>query len=90
VTSPSGQAPAADLPQRVSTLELFFLAGDVAFRRVLGIGTPSFRALGAALALAAWPVAVTVGAGAGIALLTAVVAGALAVEGRAGHDTVEA
>jgi low temperature requirement protein LtrA len=67
-----------------------FLAGDVAFRRVLGIGTPSFRALGAALALAAWPVAVTVGAGAGIALLTAVVAGALAVEARAGHDTVEA
>ena len=67
-----------------------FLAGDVAFRHVLGIGTPSFRALGAALALAAWPVAVTIGAGAGIALLTAVVAGALAVEGRAGHDTVEA
>ena len=67
-----------------------FLAGDVAFRRVLGIGTPSFRALGAALALAAWPVAVTVGAGAGIALLTAVVAGALAVEGRGEHDTVEA
>ena len=32
-----------------------FLAGDVAFRRVLGIGTPWFRALAAALALAAWP-----------------------------------
>ena len=67
-----------------------FLAGDVAFRHVLGIGTPSFRALGAVLALAAWPVAMTVGAAAGIALLTAVVAGALAVEGRAGRDTVEA
>jgi low temperature requirement protein LtrA len=67
-----------------------FLAGDVAFRRVLGIGTPSFRALGAALALAAWPAAVTAGAGAGIALLTAVVAGTLALEARAGRDTVEA
>jgi len=67
-----------------------FLGGDVAFRHVLRIGKPRYRALGAALALAAWPVAATVSAGAGIALLTAVVAGALAVEGRAGHDTVEA
>ena len=67
-----------------------FLAGDVAFRRVLGIGTPSFRALGAALALAAWPLAVTVDAAAGIALLTAVVAGALAVERRAERATVKA
>ena len=44
----------------------------------------------AVLALAAWPLSVAVDAAAGIALLTAVVAGALAVEGRAGHDTVEA
>jgi hypothetical protein len=42
------------------------------------------------LALVAWPVAVSVGAAAGIALLTAVVAGALAVEGVAERATVEA
>ena len=49
VTSPSGQAPAADLPQRVSLLLTYYLARDVTL------------------------------AAAGIALLTAVVAGALAV-----------
>ena len=67
-----------------------FLAGDVAFRHVLHIGKPRYRALGAALALAAWPLAVTVDAAAGIALLTTVVAGALAAEGYAERDTVEA
>jgi low temperature requirement protein LtrA len=67
-----------------------FLAGDVAFRQVLGIGAPWYRGLAAALALAAWPLSVAVNAAAGIALLTAVVAGALAVEGRAGHATVKA
>ena len=67
-----------------------FLAGDVAFRQVLGIGAPWCRALAAALALAAWPLSVAVNAAAGIALLTAVVAGALAVEGRAWHATVKA
>jgi low temperature requirement protein LtrA len=67
-----------------------FLAGDVAFRRVLALGPPRYRLLAAAAALAAWPLAMSVDAAAGIALLTAVVAGALAVEGRAGHDTVEA
>jgi low temperature requirement protein LtrA len=66
-----------------------FLAGDVAFRRVLGIGRSRYRTLAAALALTAWPVAVSVGAGAAIALLTAVVAGALAAESFAGHATVE-
>jgi low temperature requirement protein LtrA len=66
-----------------------FLAGDVAFRAVLGIGRSRYRMLAAVLALAAWPVAVSVGAAAGIALLTAVVAGALAVEGFAEHATVE-
>jgi len=60
VTSPSGQAPAADLPQRVSLLLTYYLARDVTL------------------------------AAAGIALLTAVVAGALAVEGFAEHATVEA
>jgi low temperature requirement protein LtrA len=67
-----------------------FLAGDVAFRRVLGIGTPACRAAAAVLALAAWPLSVAVSAAAGITLLTAVVAGALAVERLAGHATVEA
>jgi low temperature requirement protein LtrA len=67
-----------------------FLTGDVAFRRVLGIGRPRYRLLAAALAIAAWPLAVSVGAAAGIALLTAVVAGALAVEGFAKRATVEA
>jgi low temperature requirement protein LtrA len=67
-----------------------FLAGDVAFRQVLRIGTPRCRALAAALALAAWPLSVAVNAAAGIALLTAVVAGALAVERRAERATVKA
>ncbi len=66
-----------------------FLVGDVAFRHVLGIGASRCRALAAALALAAWPLFVSVDAAAGIALLTAVVAGALAVENQAGHATVE-
>jgi low temperature requirement protein LtrA len=67
-----------------------FLAGDVAFRRVLGIGKSRYRMLAAALALAAWPLAVSVGAAAGIALLTVVVAGALAVEGFAERATARA
>jgi hypothetical protein len=53
-------------------------------RHVLRIGTPMYRALAAALALAAWPLSAAVDAAAGIALLTAVVAGALAVEARLG------
>jgi low temperature requirement protein LtrA len=67
-----------------------FLAGDVAFRQVMGIGTPRYRTLAAVLALAAWPLSVAVDAAAGIALLTAVVAGTLAVERRAEHATVKA
>ena len=69
---------------------MLFLAGDVAFRSVLGIGTPRYRAAAALLALVAWPVAAEVDAAAGIALLTVVVAGALAVERRGEHATVEA
>lgn len=67
-----------------------FMAGDAVFRHVLGIGTVLHRSVTAVLALAAWPVAVAGSAAAGIALLTAVVAGALAVERRAKHATVEA
>jgi low temperature requirement protein LtrA len=66
-----------------------YLAGDVAFRRVLALGPSRYRLLAAAVALAAVPLALAVAAAAGIALLTAVVAGALAVERRAEHDTVE-
>jgi low temperature requirement protein LtrA len=57
-----------------------FLAGDVLFRWVLGTGIPWYRAAAAAAALAAWPVAVTVDAAAGIALLTAMIAAALVAE----------
>jgi low temperature requirement protein LtrA len=67
-----------------------FLAGDAWFRYVLGIGTPWYRALAAAGALAAWPLAADVDVAAGIALLTAVTAGAVAAGSRAGHATVEA
>jgi low temperature requirement protein LtrA len=57
---------------------------------LLGIGPSAYRAAAAGLALAAWPVAAWVGAAAGIALLIVVTAAALALEGRAGHATVEA
>lgn len=67
-----------------------FLAGDAAFRHVLRIGSPRYRAAAAAIALAAWPAAIAMPASAGIALLTVVAASALAVERRAGHATVEA
>jgi low temperature requirement protein LtrA len=67
-----------------------FRAGDVAFRQVMGIGSPRHRALAAVLALAAWPLSVAVDAAAGIALLTAVVAGTLAVGRQAEHATVKA
>jgi low temperature requirement protein LtrA len=67
-----------------------FLAGDVMFRQVLRIGTPWYRAAAAAAVLVAWPVAMVVGAAAGIALLTAVVAAALAAEGRGERATVKA
>jgi hypothetical protein len=71
-----------------------FLAGDAAFRVVLRTGTPRYRAAAAVTALAAWPVSVAADGAAGIALLTAVTAAALAAEGRAeraaGHATVEA
>jgi low temperature requirement protein LtrA len=66
-----------------------FLAGDAGFRYVLGIGTPRYRALAAVLCLAAWPLSVAVDAAAGIALLTALTAGAVAVENRTGRATVD-
>ena len=84
-TLPSG--PAVALAGGVT----LFLAGDVAFRRVMRIGPARYRAAAAAVALAAWPVALAASAAAAIGLLTAVVAAALAAEGlAAGHATVEA
>jgi len=57
---------------------------------LLGISPVGFWAGAAAVALAAWPVAVASSAAAGIVLLTVVVAAALAAEARREHATVEA
>jgi low temperature requirement protein LtrA len=89
VGHPGSTLPAGSAIALAAGVSLF-LAGDVAFRQVLRIGTPTCRAVAAGLALAAWPLAEDVAAAAGIALLTALVAGALAVESRARHATVEA
>jgi low temperature requirement protein LtrA len=59
-----------------------YLAGDVAFRRALRIGTQRYRAAAAVAALAASAVGVTVSVAAEIALLTLIVAAALVVEQR--------
>jgi low temperature requirement protein LtrA len=59
-----------------------YLAGSVAFRRVLRIGVQRYRVAAAAAALAASAVGVTFSVTAEIALLTAIVATALALERR--------
>jgi low temperature requirement protein LtrA len=59
-----------------------YLAGTVAFRRVLRIGTRRYRVAAAAAALAASAVGVTFSITAEIALLTAIVAAALTLESR--------
>jgi low temperature requirement protein LtrA len=59
-----------------------YLAGDIAFRRTLRIGTQRYRAAAAVAALAAVSVGVTLSAAAQIALLTLIVAAALVVERR--------
>jgi low temperature requirement protein LtrA len=61
-----------------------YLAGDVAFRHALRIGTQRYRIAAAAAALAASAVGVTWSGTAEIALLAVVVAGALVAEDRAG------
>ena len=83
-TLPTG--PAVSLAGGIT----LFLAGDALFRRALRIGTPWYRAAGAALALACWPVAATLSAAAGIVLLTVVVAATLAAERWAVEVTVKA
>ncbi|MBV9096339.1 MAG: low temperature requirement protein A [Streptosporangiaceae bacterium] len=65
-----------------------YLAGDAAFRRALRIGTQRYRAGAAAAALAATAVGIAAGVTAQLALLTVIVAAALAAE-RHGADSVE-
>jgi low temperature requirement protein LtrA len=65
-----------------------FLAGSAAFRHALGIGPERYRLGAAVLALAASAVGVALSVAAEMALLTLIVAAALAVESRAAVDTV--
>jgi hypothetical protein len=72
-----------------------FLAGSAAFRHALRIGPERYRLGAAALALAASAVGVVLSVAAEMALLTLIVAAALAVEKRAPEsnavpDSVEA
>jgi low temperature requirement protein LtrA len=59
-----------------------FLAGDVVFRRVLGIGRGRFRAAAAVLALATLPLGLEVSAAAQVAALVVVLGGALGLEAK--------
>jgi low temperature requirement protein LtrA len=68
---------------------LGYLAGDALFRQVLRIGALRYRAAAAVASLAVSAVGVTLSVAAEIALLTAIVAAALAAERRRA-DTVEA
>jgi low temperature requirement protein LtrA len=67
-----------------------FLAGSAAFRHALRIGPERYRLAAAALALAASAVGITLSVAAQMALLTVIVAAAIAAERRAAVDTVEA
>jgi low temperature requirement protein LtrA len=58
-----------------------FLAADVAFRRILGLGRSPHRTVAALLALATIPLGTAVAAAAQLAALVVVLAGALAGEG---------
>jgi low temperature requirement protein LtrA len=72
-------APALGLAGGVAV----FLAGDVLFRRTLGIGTGPHRAVAALLALATLPLGLVAPAYVQIAALVALVAGALVLERQA-------
>jgi low temperature requirement protein LtrA len=61
-----------------------FLAGDVLFRRTLGIGAGRWRAAAALAGLATIPLGLAVAAAAQIAALVALLAAALVVEAREG------
>ena len=67
-----------------------FLAGSAAFRHALRIGPGRYRLTAAVVALAASWVGVTLSVAAEMAVLTVIVAAALAVESRARVDTVDA
>jgi len=67
-----------------------FLAGSAAFRHALRIGPGRYRLTAAVVALAASWVGVTLSVAAEMAVLTVIVAAALAVESRAAVDTVDA
>jgi low temperature requirement protein LtrA len=67
-----------------------FLAGTAAFRHALRIGAGRYRLAAAAACLAASALGVTVSVAAEMVLLTLIVAAALAVERRAGADSVKA
>jgi low temperature requirement protein LtrA len=80
------QHPGTTLPYRpclaLAGGVALFLAGDVLFRRALGIAPLRFRAAGAAACLALWITGVAVSSAAEIALLALVLAGALILERR--------
>jgi low temperature requirement protein LtrA len=63
-----------------------FLAGEVLFRRALGIAPLRFRAVAAASCAVSWLVGVSLGAAAEIALLAVITGVALVAEDRAGRD----
>jgi low temperature requirement protein LtrA len=78
VGDPLGAGPALALAGGVA----LYLAGDVAFRRVLGIRPVGHRAAAAALALATVPLGVGVAAGVQLVALVAVLVATIAAERR--------
>ena len=65
-----------------------FMLGSVLFRRSLAFGAVGWRAAAVALALATIPLGLAVSAAAQLAVLVALIGGALALERRAEGDTV--
>jgi low temperature requirement protein LtrA len=82
------QHPGSTLPYRpclaLAGGVALFLAGNVMFRRAIGVSPLRFRAAAAVACLALWISGVAIGSAAEIALLGLVLAGALALERRAG------
>jgi low temperature requirement protein LtrA len=82
------QHPGSTLPYRpclaLAGGVALFLAGDVLFRRAIGVSPLRFRAAAAVTCVLLWFTGVTAGSAVEIALLALVLAGALVVEGRTG------
>jgi low temperature requirement protein LtrA len=78
VTEPLGTGPALALAAGVA----IYLAGDVAFRRALGIRPVGYRAAAALVALGTLPLGVLVGAGVQLLGLVAVLVATMATEAR--------